>query len=74
MKIILWLLRACSVQDVPSYNLLRKTQETIRNNAGIPTLHRKTPKGNTFSFNDPRALLANVSNDSVCSERTSHRY
>lgn len=61
MKVILWLLRVCGIRDVPSYKALRKVQEDIQKDAGIPTLHRKSPQGHTFSFNDPRALIANVS-------------
>lgn len=61
MKTILWLLRACNVRDVPSYKALRNIQEKMRDDASIPTVHRKSAQGNMFSFNDPRALVANVS-------------
>lgn len=69
MKVILWLLRECGVQDVPSYNLLRKVQERIRSDRGIETLHGKSPTGNIFSFNDPRTIIANVSHShGICRE------
>ncbi|KAF7768433.1 hypothetical protein Agabi119p4_7676 [Agaricus bisporus var. burnettii] len=59
MKLILWLLRASGVENVPSYKMLRKTQTEIRDETGVLTIHRKTPKGKAFSFNDPRALVGN---------------
>ncbi|KAJ3560563.1 hypothetical protein NP233_g10753 [Leucocoprinus birnbaumii] len=59
MKVILWLLSECGVQDVPSYAGLRKMQESLREEAGVPTVSWKSPQGNNFSFNDPTALVAN---------------
>ncbi|KAF7762501.1 hypothetical protein Agabi119p4_9094 [Agaricus bisporus var. burnettii] len=59
MKTILWLLRECGVENIPSYNKFRAMQENLRKDAGIPTIQWQSPQGNTFSFNDPVALVAN---------------
>ncbi|XP_006462267.1 hypothetical protein AGABI2DRAFT_47524, partial [Agaricus bisporus var. bisporus H97] len=59
MKSILWLLRAVNVKNVPSFAGLRKAQSDLQKEAGVVTYHRRSPKGNMFSFNDPRALIAN---------------
>ncbi|KAJ3556884.1 hypothetical protein NP233_g11876 [Leucocoprinus birnbaumii] len=59
MKVILWLLSECGVQDVPSYAGLQKMQELLREEAGVPTVSWKSPQGNNFSFNDLTALVAN---------------
>jgi hypothetical protein len=61
MKVLLWLLREVGVQKVPSFDQLRKVQKGLQNENIIPTVHWKSPKGHTFSFNDPRAIVANVS-------------
>lgn len=61
MKTILWLLRECEVENIPSYKKFRDMQENLRKEAGIPTIQWQSPQGNTFSFNDPIALVANVS-------------
>jgi len=61
MKVILWLLHEVGVKGVPSFINLRKIQKKLKDNPIVPTIHLKSPKGNTFSFNDPRALIANVS-------------
>lgn len=62
MKVLLWLLRELGVQAVPSFDGLRRVQKSLREKQGIPTISATTPKGNAFSFNDPRVLIANVSN------------
>ncbi|EKM74296.1 hypothetical protein AGABI1DRAFT_103438 [Agaricus bisporus var. burnettii JB137-S8] len=59
MKTILWPLRECEVKNIPSYKKFRDMQENLRKEAGIPTIQWQSPQGNTFSFNDPIALVAN---------------
>ncbi|XP_006456915.1 hypothetical protein AGABI2DRAFT_47559, partial [Agaricus bisporus var. bisporus H97] len=59
MKTILWLLRECEVENIPSYKKFRDMQENLRKEAGIPTIQWQSPQGNTFLFNDPIALVAN---------------
>ncbi|XP_006459860.1 hypothetical protein AGABI2DRAFT_149834 [Agaricus bisporus var. bisporus H97] len=59
MKTIIWLLRECGVENIPSYKKFRDMQENLRKDAGISTIQWKSPQGNTFSFNDPIALVAN---------------
>jgi len=61
MKVFLWLLKQAGVKHVPSFDALREVQHKIRDESGIPTIDWKSPKGNTFSFNNPITLIANVS-------------
>lgn len=61
MKVLLWLLREIGVPRVPSFDALRKIQKRIKEERIVPTTQWMSPKGNAFSFNDPRAIIANVS-------------
>lgn len=61
MKVLLWLLREVGIQNVPSFDGLQKIQKNLKTEKIVPTIHWKSPKGHTFSFNDPRAIVANVS-------------
>jgi hypothetical protein len=61
MKALLWLLEELGVRNVPSFTALKEIQTSIRKSVGVPTIHSKSSKGNAFSFNDPRTLIANVS-------------
>lgn len=61
MRVLLWLLREVGVKKVPSYDALRESQKRLRKQSGVPTIPCVSPKGNVFSFNDPRTLIANVS-------------
>ncbi|KAG6913726.1 hypothetical protein DXG01_004700, partial [Tephrocybe rancida] len=68
MRVFLWLLRELGVPQVPSYDHLRKEQSKLHSDkGGVPTIHWRSPKGNAFSFNDPRVLVANDwANPLVC--------
>jgi hypothetical protein len=70
MKALLWLLEELGVKNVPSFTALKKIQMNIRESVGIPTIHCKSSKGNAFSFNDPRALIANVSGIFLLKQKT----
>jgi hypothetical protein len=61
MRVLLWLLREVGVKKVPSFGALRKSQQNLRKQNGVPTVPCISPKGNAFSFNDPRTLISNVS-------------
>lgn len=61
MKVLLWLLNQVGVKHVPSFDRLRKVQHRVHDETGIPTINWMSPKGNAFSFNDPRTLIMNVS-------------
>jgi len=61
MKVFLWLLKQVGVKHVPSFDALRKVQHRVTKESGIPTINWMSSKGNAFSFNDPRTLIANVS-------------
>ena len=62
MKVFLWILRESGAQNVPSLYHLRRVQASLRKAGGIPTTQYKSPKGNIYSINDPRTLVAMVSN------------
>lgn len=61
MKVILWLLTEVGVKHVPSFDAVQTFQKDLRDDSGVPTIQWKSSKGNVFSFNDPQALVANVS-------------
>lgn len=60
MKALLWLLCELGIKHVPLFAALKKVQDEVRNNVGIPTIQKKSPKGNVYFFNDPCAIVANV--------------
>ena len=60
MKVLLWLLKQVGVKQAPSFDALWKVQHKVQEETGIPTINWMSPKGNAFSFNDPRNIIANV--------------
>ncbi len=61
MNAFLWILREGGARDVPSLYHLRQVQANLRRSSGVPTIQAKSPKGNIYSMNDPRMLVAMVS-------------
>src|SRR5437879_11348005 len=60
MNVFLWILREGGARDVPSLYHLRQVQASLRKSTGVPTTQHKSPKGNVYSMNDPRTLVAMV--------------
>ncbi|KAK7027218.1 hypothetical protein R3P38DRAFT_2623909 [Favolaschia claudopus] len=58
MRVILWVLKEAHSKDVPSFDSLRKVQKQIRADCGIPSIPCRSPLGNVFFLNDPRAIIA----------------
>ncbi|KAJ7635602.1 hypothetical protein DFH06DRAFT_1336620 [Mycena polygramma] len=58
MRVFLWILKEAQCKDVPSFDHLRRVQKQIRADSGIPSIPCKSPLGNVFFMNDPRAIIA----------------
>lgn len=67
MNVFLWILREGGARDVPSLNHLRQVQASLRKSTGVPTTQHKSPKGNVYSMNDLRTLVAMVSDIAMIS-------
>lgn len=61
MKMFLYILRECGVAGAPTLYGLRKIQQRLRKQCGVPTLLGKSPHGNVFWMIDPRTVIAKVS-------------
>ena len=60
MNIFLWILREGGAHDVPTLYHLCQVQASLRKSTGVPTTQHQSPKGNVYSMNDPRTLVAMV--------------
>jgi hypothetical protein len=52
--------RTSRCKDVPSFDHLRRVQKQLRTQCGTPSIPCKSPLGNVFFMNDPRAIVAKV--------------
>jgi len=60
MKVFLWVLGQSGIHDVPSLKELRRMQECLQAESGVPTEQFKSPQGNIFFQNDIRDIIAKV--------------
>lgn len=60
MEMVLWVMRQCGSQTVPSLKQLRGCQERLQKECGTPTLRHISTIGNIFYSNDIRATIAMV--------------
>ncbi|KAJ7764704.1 hypothetical protein B0H16DRAFT_1798016 [Mycena metata] len=58
MRVFLWVLKESGCKNVPSFDSLRRFQKKLRAEVGIPSIPCKSPFGNIFFMNDPRAIVA----------------
>ncbi|KAJ6606724.1 hypothetical protein B0H10DRAFT_2178638 [Mycena sp. CBHHK59/15] len=58
MRVFPWILKEAQCKDVPSFDHLRRIQKQVRSDSGIPSIPCKSPLGNVFFMNDPRAIIA----------------
>ncbi|KAJ7321947.1 hypothetical protein DFH08DRAFT_1030633, partial [Mycena albidolilacea] len=58
MRLFLWILKEAGCKDVPSFDLLRRVQKELRGQCGVPSIPCRSPQGNVFYMNDPRAIIA----------------
>lgn len=61
VRLILWMLKELGVQNVPSYDALRKLQKRLRELCGTEPKAYKSTFGNHFHVNDIRDSVARVS-------------
>ncbi|KAJ7346278.1 hypothetical protein DFH08DRAFT_914975 [Mycena albidolilacea] len=57
MRVFLWILKEAGCKNVPSFDGLRRVQNNIRSDIGIPSIPCVSPLGNIFFMNDPRAII-----------------
>jgi hypothetical protein len=57
---ILWLLKECGVNNVPSYNAFRKMQENLKKQCASDPKRHISDAGNVFYINDIRESVAKV--------------
>ncbi|KAF8136030.1 hypothetical protein K438DRAFT_1911592 [Mycena galopus ATCC 62051] len=58
MRVFLWILKEAGCKNVPSFDHLRRVQKELRGQCAIPSIPCKSPQGNVFFMNDPRAIIA----------------
>ncbi|KAJ7182641.1 hypothetical protein C8R43DRAFT_1083606 [Mycena crocata] len=58
LKSIIWVMRECKTQNVPSFSALRKKQASMTTEVKITSEHHTSSLGNHFYMNHPAKLLA----------------
>ncbi|THU93255.1 hypothetical protein K435DRAFT_670511, partial [Dendrothele bispora CBS 962.96] len=57
MKLFIWALKECGVNDTPSFYALRKVQKNLCKKQGIPSMECKSGQGKIFFVNDIREII-----------------
>jgi hypothetical protein len=60
LRLIFWILKECSVSDVPSYDAFCKMQSGLREKCGSIPTYSQSMLGNIFYVNDIRESIARV--------------
>ena len=60
MNVFLWILHKGGAHNIPSLYHLCQVQASLWKSTGVPTTQHQSPKGNVYSMNDPRTLVAMV--------------
>ncbi|GJF00263.1 hypothetical protein PsYK624_165470 [Phanerochaete sordida] len=58
LKMILWAMRECGAQNVPSLRTFRTLQSSLRDRTGIPTRRYQSPLGHIFYMNDIASIVS----------------
>lgn len=59
--LVLWILKECSLKNVPSYSSFRKMQSNLKKLCGSSPKSYTSSIGNLFYVNDMRETIARVS-------------
>ncbi|THU81724.1 hypothetical protein K435DRAFT_808835 [Dendrothele bispora CBS 962.96] len=57
MKLFIWALKECGVNDTPSFYALCKVQKDLRKKQGVPSMECKSGQGKIFFVNDIREIV-----------------
>ena len=61
MRVFIFIMKECGAANVPSFDRLRKTQKTLRQQCGMQIIKCTSALENIFYMVDVRAIISNVS-------------